>query len=156
MEKGTFKAPLYWLNLWKGLSNREVGIICRAVMRCADGKKVEIPIDESPEMVSAFITCVEDILYQENHPRAYKKPESSREIRCSKEYCEWRSAVYERDGYTCQNCKKVGGKLNAHHIKPFAIYPELRFDVDNGVTLCAECHKLAHKCGFRNVRKETF
>ena len=62
-------------------------------------------------------------------------------IRNSFRYEEWRKAVFERDLYTCQNCDEIGGKLNADHIKPFALYPELRFDVKNGRTLCEKCHK---------------
>ena len=66
-------------------------------------------------------------------------------IRNSKEYQEWRSDVFERDHYICQNCGQVGGSLNAHHIKSFKDYPDLRLDVNNGITLCLKCHKLAHR-----------
>ena len=59
------------------------------------------------------------------------------------EYVDWRRAVYERDRYTCLNCGGNQG-LNAHHIKSWVAYPELRFDVDNGKTLCFDCHNLEH------------
>lgn len=66
-------------------------------------------------------------------------------IRNSGEYKEWRDAVFARDNFTCQHCKKQGGKLNAHHIKPFKDYPELRLDIDNGITLCYDCHCAVHR-----------
>jgi len=59
------------------------------------------------------------------------------------EYIEWRSAVYERDNWTCQECG-TQGPLNAHHIKSWAHHPEFRFDIDNGVTLCEKCHAEKH------------
>ena len=62
-------------------------------------------------------------------------------VRSSKEYRLWRAAVFERDNYTCIWCGVRGGNLNADHIKPFASYPELRFAIDNGRTLCINCHK---------------
>lgn len=63
-------------------------------------------------------------------------------IRSSTTMRRWRKAVFERDNYTCVWCKQKGGNLNADHIKPFAFYPELRFDLCNGRTLCVNCHKL--------------
>lgn len=71
-------------------------------------------------------------------------------IRESFNYRLWRSRVYERDSWTCQTCGVIGGKLHAHHIKSFADYPETRFELENGVTLCVECHKLTDNFGFRN------
>ena len=63
-------------------------------------------------------------------------------IRQSIEYKQWRKAVFERDNYTCVQCgDSRGGNLNADHIKPFAYYPELRFELTNGRTLCVDCHK---------------
>lgn len=65
--------------------------------------------------------------------------------RTSVQYKKWVKTVFERDSYTCQTCKKIGGKLNAHHIKPFALYPELRTYISNGLTLCVKCHIDLHK-----------
>lgn len=62
-------------------------------------------------------------------------------IRCSLEYRNWRRTVFERDKFTCQQCFKRGGDIQAHHVKSFSEYPDLRFDVRNGVTLCEKCHK---------------
>lgn len=62
-----------------------------------------------------------------------------------KEHKIWRKKVCERDNYTCVLCgyTSVGG-LCAHHIKEWSLYPELRTDVSNGVTLCRSCHSKVH------------
>lgn len=62
-------------------------------------------------------------------------------IRKSLEYKLWRESVFKRDNYTCVWCLRRGGKIHADHIKPFAYFPELRFAIDNGRTLCIDCHK---------------
>jgi len=92
------------------------------------------------------------------HPKDWKMPSGKnhynwkggitsdvRKIRNSLEYKLWRKAVFERDGYICIWCgaKSIKGKkviLNADHIKPFSLFPELRFAIDNGRTLCNKCH----------------
>lgn len=61
-------------------------------------------------------------------------------VRSSKEANDWRKAVFAKDDYICQICKKRGGYLEAHHIKQFAHYPKLRFELSNGKTLCRKCH----------------
>lgn len=70
---------------------------------------------------------------------------TTKAIRTSLEYKNWRRFVFERDGYTCLSCgirgNQTGGYLQAHHIQPFSVFPEYRFDVSNGITLCLECHK---------------
>jgi len=71
-------------------------------------------------------------------------PENER-IRKSSEFQLWRKAIFTRDNFTCQCCGKTGGYLNAHHINNFADFPELRLAIDNGITLCRECHFEFHK-----------
>lgn len=62
-------------------------------------------------------------------------------IRKSLEYRLWRKAVFIRDNFTCVWCGKKDKTIQADHIKPFSLFPELRFAIDNGRTLCHNCHK---------------
>lgn len=59
----------------------------------------------------------------------------------SKNFDVWRRSIFQRDDWTCQDCYIKGGSLHAHHIRKFSKYPLLRFDVDNGITLCKPCHE---------------
>jgi hypothetical protein len=76
-------------------------------------------------------------------------------IRHSFKYRLWRSDIFTRDNYICQNCGKRGGNVNTHHIKPFvlimdenkiktfeqAMNCEELWNINNGITLCEKCHK---------------
>lgn len=79
----------------------------------------------------------------ENH-WSYKKDRSlltKRQERNDGAYREWRKQVIRRDGYSCRigdgNCT---GKLVAHHILPWSKFPELRYQVNNGIILCRFHH----------------
>lgn len=71
-------------------------------------------------------------------------PEHSR-VRESAEYKNWRRDVFIRDHFTCQKCGHRFIKIVAHHIKSFAEYKKLWFNVNNGQTLCRSCHIKIHK-----------
>jgi 5-methylcytosine-specific restriction endonuclease McrA len=73
------------------------------------------------------------------------KSTDNHRIRNSIENSEWIIKVFTGDEFTCCLCNNVGGRLEAHHIKQFSKYPELRFDINNGITLCKECHKKIDK-----------
>jgi len=66
-------------------------------------------------------------------------------IRHSIEYKLWGGAVYARDNYTDQKTGIRSGNLVAHHIQNFSSYPELRFAINNGITLSKESHREFHK-----------
>ena len=59
----------------------------------------------------------------------------------STEYKEWRTKVFKRDDFICRGCKIKGKRLQAHHILPKCKFPERMFDIENGITLCEDCHK---------------
>lgn len=61
------------------------------------------------------------------------------------EYKQWRKSVFERDNWTCRACGEKGLYLEAHHIKPWKLFPEVRFDLVNGLSLCLRCHKDVHR-----------
>lgn len=87
--------------------------------------------------------------------QGYLTPEQTR-IRKSKEYLDWRTAVFERDDYRCRCCgdRSAPGNpvtLHAHHLENFAHNEDLRFIVDNGITLCKNCHDIRIEGSFHNL-----
>lgn len=66
--------------------------------------------------------------------------ESARRKNRGGSHRKWVNAVISRDGATCQQCGATNVELHAHHKESFREYPEKRFDVDNGITLCYRCH----------------
>lgn len=84
-------------------------------------------------------------------------------------YRQWVSDIFERDNYTCQDCSKRGGKLNAHHVISFSqmvrkneidtlekgIQCEELWNINNGQTLCVDCHRLTDNfAGHSREKKE--
>ena len=73
-------------------------------------------------------------------------------LRENKEYRLWRKAVFERDNFTCTMCNAKDKTLNADHIKSFSLFPELRYAIDNGRTLCVFCHRKTDTYGKGSVK----
>lgn len=152
--KTTFLLYKSWGDEISSLSNNEAGILIKLIMATVNHEKDVIPIPPLHICILAgqIMTQIE-FEWSKYNPRTRKyhwnykggvTPEN-KIIRNSTEYKFWRFNVFERDNYTCQECGKYGGELNAHHKKHFATHKELRFDLDNGITLCKKCHIDEHK-----------
>lgn len=71
-------------------------------------------------------------------------------------YNEWRFSVYKRDNFTCRACgSKKSGNFHAHHILNYHNNPHKRVCIDNGITLCKDCHSNFHHIyGYRENNME--
>jgi hypothetical protein len=118
---------------------RRYGVAIKRISRYL--KKYQIP-------TRAFTTL--GLLKGKDNPnwKGGISPEDSL-IRASVEYRLWRLDVFEKDKYTCVLCGQKGGDLQADHIKPFAFFPELRFERSNGRTLCIKCHRATDTFGLK-------
>lgn len=94
-------------------------------------------------------------LAKEDHPRwlGDDRVDVDRRAREQSNVREWRVAVFKRDNFTCQDCGVIGGPLEAHHIKRWRDFPELRSALDNGVTLCKKCHRVYTNIELKDVHK---
>lgn len=130
-----------------------------ARMRCTCPRGHSLLMDwEHFKVGNRCIQCHLEDFRGENHPNW--NPGLTQEFRENKRrridgIPEWRVSVFSRDDFTCQKCKSRGGKLHAHHIRNFADNKDLRVEVSNGSTLCADCHRDFHKhYGHRNTNEE--
>lgn len=108
------------------------------------------------------LLAVRDKFSGSNSPR-WKggRTDISKQIRMLSEYKHWRLSVYQRDQFTCVFCNSKSKKLNADHIKPFSVLLTEHFvttvqqaieclelwDIQNGRTLCVDCHQATDTFG---------
>lgn len=87
----------------------------------------------------------ETITWEKNHNWKWWITDKNHKIRESIEMKLWRDVVFARDGYTCQKYWIRWWILHPHHILNFLTHPELRFAIDNWITLSAKEHRMFHK-----------
>ena len=151
-NKKSFLLNKDWLQVIEPLTTNQSGILFKSILKFVNNESVTI-VDE--EVNDVYQAIIEQIVYEwsKYNPKTKKyhwnyqggiTPEN-KVARNSEKMKYWRLDVFKRDNYTCQKCNQKGGLLNAHHIKLFSEYPELRTELSNGITLCVECHKIEHK-----------
>lgn len=70
-----------------------------------------------------------------------KKSNDANKDRRSSAYQAWRKEVWKRDGFKCRiSGTDCSGRIEAHHILGYTEYPELRYEINNGITLCRSHH----------------
>ena len=131
--------------MWKGGNNKCIDcsklLATRTAIRCVKCHGLAVRGENSPFWL----------------PPEQRKVTESEQIRQSVEYAEWRIAVWSRDKNLCKVCNTRQKVMIAHHLDGFNIFPEKRFDVDNGVTLCDRHHIAFHtNYGFGNNTKSQF
>ena len=150
-NKKSFVLYKSWLNPVSQLSNENAGKLFLYILQFDNDQKQIV----EEELKPIYFAITEQIVYEWSkfNPKTQKyhwnykggiTPEN-RVIRNSEKYKNWRENVFDRDVYICQNCFQIGGELNAHQIKEFSKYPELRFEISNGLTLCKSCHINEHR-----------
>ena len=113
------------------LKGRKVSLETKKKLSCI---KRSIPIDQFDDFLNPINKRDRDLIYKSGLSKS----------------------IYERDNFSCQVCYK-NGKLVAHHKNGFDLFPQERFDVNNIITLCNNCHQKFHKkFGYKNNTKDQF
>lgn len=140
------KIPFYWFDLFETVSDEEAGKLFKDIVEYGSYSVLPDFAKYTDYQKEIWQIMKRDIDFQREHPHAGKyTDDEAKMIRNSQIYANWRKSVFERDVYTCQICGQKGGRLNAHHIKRFADYPDKRLELDNGITLCESCHRKVHR-----------
>ena len=152
MNKGKYiRVPVEWLDSLEPLTDEEVGRLFRACLDYAITKELPQLKGNERFVFPTFRRSLQADIDRNTRGSRERHwnwkggitPENQKG-RNSVEHKEWRSAVFARDDYTCTMCGERGGKLNAHHISPWALNKNERYNLDNGTTLCESCHNEVH------------
>ena len=85
------------------------------------------------------------------YPKTFIKDDITREVQQ-----ELRELVFQRDEHECQKCGN-DTDLHCHHFEGVEQNPIESADIDNCITLCSECHKMAHEdegCRYVDLKKD--
>lgn len=120
--KDGLKSSFTWMNYWKGK---------KRTYKNPEERKKKI----SEALKGKFI--------KEKHwnwkiDRSLLKKENRRN---DPSYIDWRNRVWSRDNFKCRiSNTDCNGRIEAHHILGWSSYPELRYNINNGITLCHAHH----------------
>jgi len=112
-------------------------------------RKQETKDKISAKMKGRIITEETRKKISEAHKALWDKIGRTGKVERGWKFTKWRKEIYKRDNYECKKCG-ANDSIFAHHILSWKDYPELRFELSNGITLCSVCHKKAHKGKTRN------
>lgn len=101
---------------------------------CKCNKKMDIKFFEKPTS-----RICDDCKIKSKRVKKQSSPGKQRQIKDKK----WALDIKERDGFKCLHCGKEE-YLNSHHIYSRSNYA-VRWDMDNGITLCSGCHTMSSK-----------
>lgn len=168
MMNGEYGINLKTINIGRKHSEAVRRANSERAKRLGLGKRLQDPEVRAKAIVAAN-------LYRREHSSFYKgemKFASFRDrLRCTLEYEAWRKECLERDNYTCQICGEIAIRPQVDHLKGFTsilvkykiqTYEEALnctelWDIQNGRTLCLECHKKTETYGYKalkSIRKE--
>jgi len=113
---------------------------------CGDRKCLVCNKSISPGSLKGLCMSCRNALYTGKGNPNYKFGHFLRKFYNTELYKTWRMSVYSRDHFTCKLCGGTkSGTLRAHHIFPKRDFPDLVYDINNGITLCKNCHEKTYK-----------
>jgi len=111
-------------------------------------KKCQVPSCNNNIEKTANL-CSSHAAIKQHHPELTLEKVANFKIRKKDHYmlAKWSKLVRLRDNNICQKCfiSADKAKLHAHHIRSRAKNPEIIFDINNGITLCDNCHYEQHR-----------